>query len=154
MTGSWITDATVALARELWDEGVSGTDIGKRFGVTKSAVVGLAHRRGWPRRPSPIPIDGVFETGTLVRKPKYPKRQSVAPLPSLEVPPEPEPAPEAPVVPLWVSLPVSPAKACQWPGSPWRRPWPLCGAACVGHGPYCEQHRAVAWVGTTRRAAA
>lgn len=155
MTGGWITDASVALARELWDQGVAAEKIGQRFGASKNAVLGLAHRRDWPRRPSPIPVNGVFETGILVRK-RPPKRQPVPPLPSLEAVDAvaPEPVPEAPVVPAWLSLPVPPARSCQWPSTPWRRPWPLCGAAVDGAGPYCCEHAALAYAGIARRVAA
>ena len=39
---------------ELWDEGHSTEEIGRRLGVTKNAVVGAAHRMDLPARPSPI----------------------------------------------------------------------------------------------------
>ena len=39
---------------ELWDEGHSTEEIGRRLGVTKNAVVGAAHRLDLPARPSPI----------------------------------------------------------------------------------------------------
>jgi GcrA cell cycle regulator len=45
---------TVAQLRELWSEGHSTTEIGRRLGVSKNAIVGKAHRLDLPARPSPI----------------------------------------------------------------------------------------------------
>ena len=46
----------VALAklRDLWAEGHSTAEIGRRLGTTKNAIVGKAHRLNLPSRPSPI----------------------------------------------------------------------------------------------------
>jgi hypothetical protein len=54
------TDDTVKAARRLWAKGLSAgqiaTALSKLTGmvVTKNAVIGLAHRRGFPPRPSPL----------------------------------------------------------------------------------------------------
>ena len=40
--------------RVLWAEGHSTSEIGRRMGITKNAVVGKAHRLDLPARPSPI----------------------------------------------------------------------------------------------------
>lgn len=45
---------TIAAARSLWDEGHSTATIGKRLGVTKNVIVGLASRNDFPARPSPL----------------------------------------------------------------------------------------------------
>jgi hypothetical protein len=51
---------TVAAARRLWAKGLSAgqiaTALSKLTGtvVTRNAVIGLAHRRGFPARPSPL----------------------------------------------------------------------------------------------------
>lgn len=39
----------------LWSEGLPASEIGRRLGVTKNAVVGKVHRLGLPKRQSPIP---------------------------------------------------------------------------------------------------
>lgn len=41
--------------RDLWAEGVSSAEIGRRLGITKNAVAGRRPRIGLPERPSPIP---------------------------------------------------------------------------------------------------
>jgi len=45
---------TIALARALWDAGLSTAEIGLIMNVTKNAIVGIAHRNDFPARPSPI----------------------------------------------------------------------------------------------------
>ena len=51
-------DETIARLRELWAEGLSTAEIGRRMSVSKNAVVGKAHRLNLPPRPSPIRRDG------------------------------------------------------------------------------------------------
>ena len=41
----------------LWDEGHSTSEIGRRMGITKNAVIGRAHRLMLPARPSPIRVN-------------------------------------------------------------------------------------------------
>ena len=48
------TEAQIDQLKELWGEGLSTSEIGRKLGVTKNAVVGKAHRLGLPPRPSPI----------------------------------------------------------------------------------------------------
>ena len=48
------TEDKVSRLRELWDEGLPTSQIGKILDFTKNAVVGKAHRIALERRPSPI----------------------------------------------------------------------------------------------------
>lgn len=164
MTGEWITEATVALARELWDQGMTTSAMGERLGCTKSAIVGLAHRKGFPPRPSPIWRNGALP-GVQPRKPKYVRRPP-EPLPSLaepvpvveEVAPAAiaEPAvapPEAPAI----GLPPPLCRDCQWPlGDPRKRAaFRYCAEPVhQAGGVYCGSHHALAYAGTARRVAA
>jgi GcrA cell cycle regulator len=51
--GDWTPERTAALIA-LWDEEISTSEIGRRLGITKNAVIGKVHRLGLPkRRPSP-----------------------------------------------------------------------------------------------------
>lgn len=53
MTADWTPERTAALIA-LWHEDLSTSEIGRRLGVTKNAVIGKVHRLGLPqRRPSP-----------------------------------------------------------------------------------------------------
>lgn len=71
----WSDDpAVVALARKLWDEGLSASKIGARCGTTKGAIIGCAHRNLWPARPSPIrfnsggPSNWSVERDTIIKR--------------------------------------------------------------------------------------
>jgi GcrA cell cycle regulator len=72
-------EETIARLRELWAEGHSTAEIGRRLGVSKNAVVGKAHRLNLPARPSPIRRDG---TPTAPR-PAVPRRLVGPTLPPL-----------------------------------------------------------------------
>lgn len=48
------TEETIFRLRELWQQGLSTAEIGRRMSITKNAVVGKAHRLILPARPSPI----------------------------------------------------------------------------------------------------
>lgn len=50
---SW-TDERIQELKDLWQQGHSASEIGKRMEVSKNAVVGKAHRLNLPSRPSPI----------------------------------------------------------------------------------------------------
>jgi GcrA cell cycle regulator len=49
----WTPERVTQLG-QLWDEGLSTAEIGRRLGLTKNAVVGKAHRLGLKPRPSPL----------------------------------------------------------------------------------------------------
>ena len=65
------TDDRIRELRQLWSEGHSTAEIGRRMNITKNAVVGKAHRLELPARPSPI------RTGSATRPPRAPRRQPV-----------------------------------------------------------------------------
>lgn len=44
------TPASIATLRQLWDDGLSTAEIGRRMGISKNAVIGKAHREGFPKR--------------------------------------------------------------------------------------------------------
>lgn len=76
------TDEIIAQLKELWGEGLSTAEIGRRLSITKNAVVGKAHRLGLPPRPSPIRRDG---------KPKAvaPEKAEKPAAPAIETAPQP-----------------------------------------------------------------
>src|ERR1700761_5017382 len=47
-------EETIIRLRELWDQGLSTAEIGRRLGVSKNAIVGKAHRLDLTARASPI----------------------------------------------------------------------------------------------------
>ncbi|MBM3585088.1 MAG: global cell cycle regulator GcrA-like protein [Alphaproteobacteria bacterium] len=51
------TEEKTALLRQLWESGLSASEIAKRLGgISRNAVIGKAHRIGLAARPSPIRI--------------------------------------------------------------------------------------------------
>ncbi|MFN4089478.1 MAG: GcrA family cell cycle regulator [Alphaproteobacteria bacterium] len=50
---SW-TPELIASLENFWNEGLPTTEIGRRLGMSKNAVIGKAHRLGLSGRPSPI----------------------------------------------------------------------------------------------------
>lgn len=44
----------IAQALLLWESGHPVAEIGRRLGVTKDTIIGVAHRNNFPSRPSPI----------------------------------------------------------------------------------------------------
>ena len=52
------TDEMVEQLKELWAQGVTTGEIGKRLGISKNSIVGKVHRLGLEGRPSPIKKTG------------------------------------------------------------------------------------------------
>ncbi len=50
-------DETIRVLRDLWAQGLSTAEIGRRLSVSKNAIVGKAHRLELDARPSPIRRD-------------------------------------------------------------------------------------------------
>lgn len=82
---------TISQLRELWAQGLSTAEIGRRLGVTKNAIVGKAHRLDLDARPSPIRRDARAVDGSGAQNraagptlPPLPSAQDAVPLnPSL-----------------------------------------------------------------------
>jgi hypothetical protein len=125
---------TIERARLLWQKGVPTREMGRQLGVTTNAVLGAAHRYGFPARPSPILRR--FPSG----KPKHPRGQAR--------PPELRIAKPIVVAPPPPVRPAPPPRRCCWPmwgAEPPPRPPVFCTApADVGH-PYCLPHCALAY---------
>ncbi|MBS0644263.1 MAG: GcrA cell cycle regulator [Proteobacteria bacterium] len=163
----WNEESILRL-RELWDQGLSTAEIGRRLGVSKNAIVGKAHRLDLTARPSPIRR----EPSVRVERPATPPRvggPTLPPLASAVVTPavvatvQPlRPAPVAapaprPVVPpphvappvRTLATPSAPRRtpACCWPiGEPGKKDFRFCDDASVPGKPYCDEHAKLAYV--------
>lgn len=119
----------------LWEEGLPTSEIGRRLGVTKNAVVGKVHRLGLKKRQSPI-----RQSSGASSQPKKAKKvvaTTAAPQPA------PAKAPSGDVVRLEELT----ATMCCWPeGEPGTPDFHFCGKPAVPEKPYCEEHCARAYV--------
>jgi GcrA cell cycle regulator len=105
----------------LWGEGLPTSEIGRRLGVTKNAVVGKVHRLGLPKRNSPI------------------KAEKKAPAPK-----EPPKSDEVQLDNLRPGM-------CRWPeGEPGTESFYFCGQPVVPEKPYCAHHCERAYVKSTK----
>ena len=79
------SEEIIAQLKDLWAEGLSTAEIGRRLSITKNAVVGKAHRLGLPARPSPIRRNG-SKPKTAADKPEQPTSTAPTPRPSAPQP--------------------------------------------------------------------
>lgn len=125
---SW-SDEKTELLRSLWTEGLSASDIGKKVGKTRNAVLGKAHRLGLASR-----ID--------IERPQRPSTPRVY-VPKVKME-EPEPILEPPLVlddGSNVTVLTINDRHCRWPiGHPNEDTFHFCGLAPKADRPYCEAH--------------
>ena len=145
-----MTEANVALARALWDEGVLTSEIGRRVGTTKHAIVGYAHRNAWPPRPSPLGRRRGEVREAVPRLSDKPHHRGA---------PTPRKRPEREVVqgrretckPEPLGVPTGSFQRCQWPTTS-GRPWAFCGAPVARcGGAWCEAHWVVVYTRSPRQ---
>jgi GcrA cell cycle regulator len=108
----WNEDVIIRL-RELWTEGHSTAEIGRRLGVSKNAIVGKAHRLDLAARPSPIRREGSEPSPERRAAPRRVEGPTLPPLASTGLsaapvlPAAPSAARATPPAPM-VAVPVSP----------------------------------------------
>lgn len=139
----WTTEQIAELTR-LWSEGLTTSEIGKRLGISKNAVVGKAHRLHLAARPSPIKRTGgrpaVFRT--TVRLPGAPRPARLRPAIGPGEAPAPRPAREPQ---RWTGEVSN--NICKWPiGHPGDPDFRFCTDKALVGKPYCAEHCAVAFV--------
>lgn len=142
-------DTRVASLRQLWDEGHSTAEIGRRLGVSKNAVVGKAHRLDLPARPSPVRQPASETPRSIARRPVpnlvdiTPMRSAVCPALATAIGCQPEQP--LPVVAAPASVRLGNAHCC-WPiGDPGVPTFRFCGSPVVIGKPYCEAHCGLAY---------
>ena len=140
---SW-NDDNVSRLRDLWDQGLPTSQIGKLLGFTKNAVVGKAHRIGLERRPSPIRRTAVKPDRKKARSPVIPKlnfenkfteQKDVGISTRIFSPTEKN---------LFYN---NIKRGCEWPeGHPDEFEFRFCGKERFEDKPYCLDHCATAYV--------
>ena len=155
------SDHTMTQLRQLWKEGHTTAEIGRRLAISKNAVVGKVRRLALDARPSPIRSSNEGEPSRPPR-PKPPKLTDILHLPACPPTPPPKPSPSARVE---LSRPPSSLRpeiaqsaaahtrssaackhACCWPiGEPGSPAFRFCGDPALAGKPYCERHAARAY---------
>lgn len=164
-TVDWDDPAEVTKLRTLWaDPALSTAEIGRRLGISKSAVCGKAGRLDLPRRDSPIKerkMDKVLNVDVRNRVGGARRDRAKPVLPGLssdeaiieemiEVPVEaakPKPAVK-PVILKPKPIIVAPVfvgriRECCWPMSNVGRRWTFCDAPTIPGKDYCEPHHTI-----------
>jgi len=129
----------------LWEEGLPTSEIGRRLGVTKNAVVGKVHRLGLKKRQSPIRQSSTTSAQPKKAKPAAARPQTAgtadATVRSAANTSTPMPTGEV------VRLEELTSSMCSWPeGEPGTEEFHFCGQPSVADKPYCEAHCARAYV--------
>jgi GcrA cell cycle regulator len=134
-TSDW-TDAKTMKLRQLWNEGLSTADIGRRLSVSKAP-----YRLDLPERSSPI-------KRCATPRPKRPRKRCNVPKLADIMPLRPQPA-------VMMSQPIEPylmrpalrneqrkaLHSCVWPiGTPGKPGFRFCERQAVHGKPYCEEH--------------
>jgi GcrA cell cycle regulator len=165
-------EQTIRHLKDLWAQGLSTAEIGRRLNVSKNAIVGKAHRLDLDARPSPIRRDVV--KSPKERPPAYPRLagptlpplasagisvmvpslSNVQPLRSTAVVgPRPlvatlamAPTPR-PVMPSATVTARRSAPSCCWPiGEPGTKTFRFCDDTSIPGKPYCDEHARLAYV--------
>jgi hypothetical protein len=153
LTTPW-TPALIAQGLALWTAGHSASQVGAALGVSKNAVIGQAHRSGWPARPSPIgqqcsPIrkPTLLPTPALPRSTAQRRSQTAATVRAQPADGRPAPVAVEPEAPATVFRRRRPSP-CLWTEGE-RGRFVFCDApATVGR--WCEAHSVRALAGATR----
>lgn len=157
------TDLTKARLRNLWHEGLSTAEIGRRLNVSKNSVIGQAHRLDLPKRPYPIKYsDG--RTPRRVSAPRPPHSSGRLPsVPCLQqtstvrdAKPEAGSGPPTTMPPSPPGTVTPPARVssyriteCCWPiGDPGTSNFRFCDGPALPGKPYCAGHARLAYVKT------
>jgi len=152
------TDLTKARLRNLWHEGLSTAEIGRRLNVSKNSVIGQAHRLDLPKRPYPIKYSHAQKPPRVSapQPPHLPARvanmaclqQTLAPEVSVSAPATVQTKPPGTVTP---SARISSYRIteCCWPiGDPGTSNFRFCDALALPGKPYCAAHARLAYVKT------
>ena len=144
------TEDKVEKLRELWDQGLPTSQIGKILDFTKNAVVGKAHRIGLERRPSPIKRN--------IMKPDR-KKARAPEIPNLSVNLKSDNDFDSTFIPKINYDKVAKDNlgndlffikkntGCEWPiGHPDESNFRYCGSEKVESKPYCAEHCSKAYV--------
>lgn len=150
------TDEAVEELKRMWDRGMTTGQIAKALNVTKNSIIGKVHRLCLTARPSPIKKVPTKSEAKPARAEKAPKalkaetKVAEAPAPQATV------AVEKPVITeeeTNIPLVKLDNHTCRWPiGDPRDDSFCFCGKRVKTGQTYCEEHAAIAYVRTGKKA--
>lgn len=171
------TDEMVDQLREMWREGLTTGEIGRRLGVSKNSIVGKVHRLGLSGRPSPIkkkedpnapqeitatkpikeksketPIKEKTETKPIIKAEKAPAKEPEHK--EKEVASAPKTEVHAPSHHHYgkTNLTELDNHTCRWPlGDPKDENFYFCGKKVRIGQTYCDEHSSIAYVKTNKK---
>lgn len=140
-------DCKIAQLRDLWIEGHTTAEIGRRLGLSKNAIIGKAHRLDLPARKSPIKRGNEAVPRSVPRLSRDPKSKGGRSI-RAGTAQFAEPAPPLPCDPPRIEphtirrmLPQSDDERCCWPlGEPRTAGFRFCGEPAFVGKPYCPEH--------------
>ena len=150
------TDDAIRRLRQLWSEGHSTAEVGRRMGITKNAVVGKAHRLDLPARPTPIRRNSSPRTPRAPRRQPVPRLADTMPLASLHgtnIATTVECLPRATLVRrVTIAARRIGSHPCSWPiGEPGAQAFRFCADPAPLGVPYCDEHARLAYKPRRRR---
>ena len=120
------TDDKIKNLKKLWLKGATTAEIAKKLGLSKNSIIGKVHRLNLETRPSPI--------------------KKVAPVKKAK--PAPKKVERIGIMELKINT-------CRWPiGDPTDEDFHFCGKNTVMGKPYCAEHCAMAYAGSSKEQAA
>jgi GcrA cell cycle regulator len=130
----------IAKLKSLMDKGLSTSEIGKRLGFTKNAVVGKINRLGLNAKPKPPAAKQAKPAAKSAPKKAAPS-PAAAPKNSAE-----SKIKAGRIIQHSAALMALRPDQCRWPtGNPDADDFSFCGEKCFAGKPYCFEHCKVAY---------
>ena len=148
------TNEIIAQLTQLWMEGHSTAEIGRRLGFSKNAIVGKARRVGLPGRPSPVKggkanPDYVRTNKEYIARVARVRAAPMLPIANMEGP---KPVHVLPVYSAQVIAFTPSIMKCQFPfGTPGKKGFRFCDDRSEPGKPYCDKHCGRCYVGWQKR---
>ena len=120
------TDDKIKNLKKLWLKGATTAEIAKKLGLSKNSIIGKVHRLNLETRPSPI--KKAVSVKKVKKTPQKPERIGI------------------------MDLKIN---TCRWPiGDPTDEDFHFCGKNTVMGKPYCAEHCAMAYAGSSKETVA
>ncbi len=155
---SW-TDERIEHLKNLWQEGLTASQIASRLGgVTRNAVIGKIYRLGLSGRGKSNSVKKAVKKKTMpsVTKENTVSKTSEEEVPQHAAPPKTKEVPKVKQAKQVRDTPVTvldlSAHMCKWPlGDPTHEGFRFCGKRSSPESPYCTHHSQIAYQAPPKR---